>query len=218
MSEHYCPLHIQSYLLQPIDCFCTCLLSYIIWGTDCPGAWLSCTFHWNQICLVGSFVQDQDLNSRSRSSGSGVGITERPTTSDLWFLAYWAHGPCPGEQNLYSEDVASQLALSMKSSVSFSTHLANIYQVMPFVVVTGNSASWACTIPLLLWRNWWPDTVLWCIPRQWRMYSLRLDSRSFEDKNSSYAEAVSIPMKANLPPPWLAERQKNYDVVVELAG
>lgn len=68
----------------------TCLLAYIIWSTDCPGAWLSCTFHWNQICLVGSFVQDQDLNSRSRSSGSGVGITERPTTSDLWFLAYWA--------------------------------------------------------------------------------------------------------------------------------
>lgn len=88
VSEHYCPLHIQSCLLQPIDCFCTCLLAYIIWGTDSPGAWLSCTFHWNQICLVGSFVQDQGLKSRSRSSGSGVGITERPTTSDLWFLAY----------------------------------------------------------------------------------------------------------------------------------
>lgn len=62
-----------------------------------------------------------------------------PQTYGLWHIE--PHGPCPGEQNLYSEDVASQLALPMKSSISFSTHLANNFQVMPCVVITANSTS-----------------------------------------------------------------------------
>lgn len=140
VSEHHLPLHMPTCLLQPTDWFCACLPACL------------CLYHWGHRlfrCLASLYISlEPDLSrwkpcpgprskqqgswSRNRSSGGGLGITENHYLRPMLSCVLNPTGHVL-ENRIYTQNLVSQLALLLKSSIGYSTQLANNFQVVSCV-------------------------------------------------------------------------------------